>query len=100
MALMISGYAKEAFSWRNGSLARSAASLRWCRFFMGSAANETFPSYPCLGFRAMRDRRPVRIGNAAANQLQLDIFGEVLDALLSEPQATSSLLTIATGRRG
>jgi hypothetical protein len=35
---------------------------------------------------AVRDGNPVRIGNAAAKQFQLDVYGEVMDALHPGPQ--------------
>ena len=45
------------------------------------AANGSCSSGRCPGSPATRTPRPVRIGNAAHSQLQLDVFGEVMDAL-------------------
>ena len=47
--------------------------------------------------RRLRGSRPVRIGNAAAKQLQLDIFGEVVDVFY---QSSAKGLTHPSNRRG
>jgi len=43
------------------------------------------------GLRGHADSRPVRVGNAARRQLQLDVYGEVLDTLLQEVNAGQTL---------
>ena len=97
LALMNAGYYDEARAWRDWLL-RAAAGAPV------AAADHVRP-----GRRAAADRvrgawlpgyegsRPVRIGNAAHGQLQLDVFGEVMDAL---HQARSGGLDGARGRLG
>ena len=52
-----------------------------CRSCTAWPASGGSTSTSCARCRATRARAPVRIGNAAAGQLQLDVYGEVLDAL-------------------
>src|SRR5262249_9476220 len=44
-----------------------------------------------LGLDGYRDSKPVRIGNAAATQVQLDVYGDVLDALFRYAEGTGAL---------
>ena len=47
----------------------------------GTAGERRLTEYEVRWLRGYEDAAPVRIGNAAADQLQLDVYGEVLDAL-------------------
>jgi GH15 family glucan-1,4-alpha-glucosidase len=40
------------------------------------------PEHTLANFEGYRESRPVRIGNGASNQLQLDIYGELIDSVL------------------
>ena len=76
------GYREEARAWR-----RVAAAARWpaspprCNIMYGLAGERRLTELELTGCPATRAPRPVRIGNAAYRQLQLDVYGEVLDAL-------------------
>jgi GH15 family glucan-1,4-alpha-glucosidase len=80
-ALNIGGYTDEARAWRN-----------WLLRAAGGDPDELQVIYDVTGASRMteleldwlsgyEDSRPVRIGNAAVNQFQLDVYGEAVDAL-------------------
>ena len=64
----------------SGSCARWPAARTICRFSTASPASDGSRNVNFLGCRAMKDSTPVRIGNGAVQQIQLDVYGEVLDA--------------------
>ena len=53
----------------------------------GPAGERRLTEFELPWLPGYEDRSPVRIGNAATNQLQLDVYGEVMDALLLAPAA-------------
>ena len=78
---MNAGYYEEAEAWRDWLLRarrrRARAGADHVRHRRRAAADRVggawLPGY--------EDSRPVRVGNAAHEQLQLDVYGEVMDAL-------------------
>ena len=62
------------------------AAMRWtatdrCRRFMASTGGTSFTEETLDHLDGLQGSRPVRIGNAAYGQLQLDIYGELMDSL-------------------
>ena len=55
--------------------------LPHCRRFYGVAGERRLPEHEATWLGGYAGSRPVRIGNDAHRQLQLDVYGEVLDAL-------------------
>src|SRR5438067_5092754 len=80
-ALLNSGFLEEAAAWRDWLLRAVAGSPVQMQIMYGIAGERRLTEYEVRWLRGYEDAAPVRIGNAAADQLQLDVFGEVLDAL-------------------
>ncbi len=80
-ALLSSGYREEARDWRRWMLRASAGHPQQLQIMYGIAGERrlTEDTLPWLG--GYEGSRPVRIGNAAHAQIQLDVYGEILDAL-------------------
>lgn len=81
LALMNGGYYEEAAQWREWLLRAAAGSPNQIQIMYGIRGERRLTEWEVPWLPGYEDSKPVRIGNAAHNQLQLDIFGEVMDAL-------------------
>ena len=80
-ALMSAGYFEEAGAWRNWLLRAVAGSPNQMQIMYGLAGERRLTEWQATWLPGFGDSRPVRVGNAAYDQLQLDVFGEVIDTL-------------------
>jgi GH15 family glucan-1,4-alpha-glucosidase len=81
MALMSAGYFEEARAWRDWLLRSVAGSPDQAQIMYGVAGERQLDEWQVSWLPGYEGSSPVRIGNAASDQLQLDIFGEIADAL-------------------
>ena len=81
LALMNAGYYDEAQMWRDWLLRAAAGSPRQIQIMYGLRGERRLTEWEVTWLPGYENSQPVRIGNAAHNQVQLDIFGEVMDAL-------------------
>jgi GH15 family glucan-1,4-alpha-glucosidase len=81
MALMSRGCFEEARAWRDWLLRSVAGSPDQIQPLYGLAGERRLPEWEEPGLPGYLGCAPVRIGNAASEQLQLDVFGELTDAL-------------------
>jgi len=80
LALMNSGYFDEARAWRGWLLRAAAGSPAEIQIMYGLSGERWLAEREVPWLDGYESSKPVRIGNAAADQLQLDVFGEVMDA--------------------
>jgi GH15 family glucan-1,4-alpha-glucosidase len=80
LALTNSGYLEEAGSWRDWLLRAVAGDPADLQIMYGVAGERRLAEYEADWLPGFAGSRPVRIGNAASEQLQLDVYGEVIDA--------------------
>ncbi|HEY1264170.1 MAG TPA: glycoside hydrolase family 15 protein [Terriglobales bacterium] len=80
-ALMEAGYYDEAREWRDWLVRTVAGSPNQTQILYGVGGERQFFEWEVPWLKGFRDSSPVRVGNAAAGQLQLDVFGEVADVL-------------------
>jgi GH15 family glucan-1,4-alpha-glucosidase len=81
LALMDSGYGEEAQAWREWLLRAVAGSPEQVQIMYGISGERRLTEWEASWLPGYEGSVPVRIGNAAHGQLQLDVFGEVMDAL-------------------
>ena len=81
LAFLHSGYRQEACEWRDWLLRAIAGMQREVQPVYGVQSEHRLPEWTIGWLTGFRESRPVRAGNAAYQQFQLDIYGEVLDAL-------------------
>jgi GH15 family glucan-1,4-alpha-glucosidase len=81
LALMNAGYYEEANAWRDWLLRAAAGTPSQMQIMFGLAGERRLTETEIEWLPGYEGSRPVRIGNAARDQLQLDVFGEVMDAL-------------------
>ena len=86
-AFMQAGYYEEAASWADWLQRSAAGSPDQLQIMYGLAGERRLEEWEVDALAGYQGAKPVRIGNAASKQLQLDIYGEVCGAL-------------AQGRRG
>jgi GH15 family glucan-1,4-alpha-glucosidase len=81
LAFMNAGYYDEARAWRDWLLRAAAGSPSQLQIMYGVAGERLLMEWEVSWLPGYGGAKPVRVGNAAAAQLQLDVFGEVMDAL-------------------
>jgi GH15 family glucan-1,4-alpha-glucosidase len=80
-ALMIGGYTEESAMWRNWLLRAVAGDPSTLQIMYGMQGERRLPELELTWLPGYEESQPVRTGNAAVNQCQLDVYGEVMDAL-------------------
>jgi GH15 family glucan-1,4-alpha-glucosidase len=80
-ALMNGGYVDEARGWQDWLLRAVAGTPSQLNILYGPAGERRLEEMELDWLRGYEGSRPVRIGNAAHKQFQLDVFGEVMDVL-------------------
>ncbi|TQJ87183.1 glycoside hydrolase family 15 protein [Streptomyces sp. SLBN-31] len=78
---LAAGYRKEAENWRNWLLRAVAGDPADLQIMYGLAGERRLPETELPWLSGFAGSAPVRIGNDAVNQLQLDVYGEVMDSL-------------------
>jgi GH15 family glucan-1,4-alpha-glucosidase len=80
-ALLRTGYTEEALAWRTWLARAVAGDPGDVQIMYGVAGERRLPEWEADWLPGYAGSAPVRIGNAAVNQRQLDVYGEVIDAL-------------------
>jgi GH15 family glucan-1,4-alpha-glucosidase len=80
-ALMLAGLGDEAKAWREWLLRAVAGQPRQMQILYGVAGERRITEQELDWLAGYQGSRPVRVGNAAVNQFQLDVYGEVMDTL-------------------
>ncbi|MDQ1709049.1 MAG: hypothetical protein QOG49_434 [Frankiaceae bacterium] len=80
-ALLSAGYTEEAAAWRDWLLRAVAGSPADMQILYGCAGERRIPEFEVPWLPGYEASSPVRIGNAASGQLQLDVYGEVMNCL-------------------
>ena len=79
LALMNSGYTEEAFAWHNWLLRAVAGSPANMQIMYGIMGQRRLLEWEASWLPGYEGAQPVRVGNAAHAQLQLDVYGELID---------------------
>ena len=80
-ALMQGGYFEEAMAWRNWLLRAVAGDPADLQIMYGAAGERRLDEWEVSWLPGYEGSTPVRVGNAASGQFQLDVYGEVMSAL-------------------
>ncbi|HWP93322.1 MAG TPA: glycoside hydrolase family 15 protein [Thermodesulfobacteriota bacterium] len=80
-ALMVGGYTEEACAWREWLINSVAGKPSEIQLMYGLAGERRLNEMEISWLPGYQGSYPVRIGNAAYNQHQLDVYGEVMDSL-------------------
>ncbi|MFE5914090.1 glycoside hydrolase family 15 protein [Streptomyces wedmorensis] len=86
-ALLAAGYVEEAAAWRDWLLRSVAGDPADLQIMYGPAGERRLPETSLPWLRGYADSAPVRTGNAAVDQFQLDVYGEVMDSLYRAREA-------------
>jgi GH15 family glucan-1,4-alpha-glucosidase len=81
LALLNASYVDEAGAWREWLLRAAAGDPDDLQIMYGVAGERRLPEWEVDWLPGFENSRPVRVGNGAAQQFQIDVYGEVADAL-------------------
>lgn len=91
LVLMGAGYKEEAIAWRLWLLRAIAGAPENVQAIYGIRGERSLIEHTADWLPGYEDSRPVNIGNGAAGQFQLDLYGEVATALLRTPEAEQDI---------
>ncbi|MFR9794993.1 glycoside hydrolase family 15 protein [Streptomyces sp. MS06] len=80
-ALLAAGYHEEAGAWRDWLLRAVAGDPADLQIMYGLAGERRLPEVELPWLSGFAGSAPVRVGNEAVTQMQLDVYGEVMDSL-------------------
>jgi GH15 family glucan-1,4-alpha-glucosidase len=80
-ALLVAGYTEEAAAWREWLLRAAAGDPASLQIMFSLKGDRRLPEQKLPWLAGFESSRPVRIGNAASVQYQLDVYGELMDSL-------------------
>jgi GH15 family glucan-1,4-alpha-glucosidase len=81
VALLSAGYVDEATRWRDWLIRAVAGDPEDLQIMYGVAGERRLEEYELPWLPGYEGSSPVRVGNAASGQLQLDVYGELTDAI-------------------
>ena len=87
LALMKLGYYDEAREWRDWLFRAIAGSPHQVQIMYGVGGERRLPELTLPWLKGYANFSPVRIGNAASDQMQIDVFGEIADAAFQTQKA-------------
>jgi GH15 family glucan-1,4-alpha-glucosidase len=96
LILMQANYMEEAMEWRKWLLRAIAGAPDQVQTIYGICGERQLVEWEANWLPGYENSSPVRIGNAAVDQFQLDVFGEVSSALSRIPQAEEEIRVSAT----
>ncbi len=82
-AFLLAGYRSEAMAWRQWLLRAIAGAPAEIQIMYGIAGERRLAEHELPWLAGYCNSAPVRVGNAAHTQHQIDVFGEIMDALHS-----------------
>jgi len=86
-SLMRGGYYEEAMAWRDWLLRAAAGDVSKLQIMYGASGERRLDEWEVDWLGGYEHSAPVRVGNAAAGQFQLDVYGEVMSALFTAGKA-------------
>jgi GH15 family glucan-1,4-alpha-glucosidase len=90
LALMNAGFFEEAEAWRDWLLRAVAGNPDQMQIMYGLSGERRLSEWTVPWLSGYEESAPVRIGNAAHAQLQLDVYGELMDALYNARRGSLS----------
>src|SRR5581483_9230847 len=91
LAFMNAGFHSEAEAWRDWLMRAVAGEASQDQIMYGIAGERRLLEWEVTWLSGYENSKPVRVGNAAATQLQLDVYGEVADAMHQSRKSASSV---------
>ncbi len=91
LTLLHAGYIDEAVSWRGWLLRAIAGSAEQIQSLYGIAGERQLNEWTADWLPGYEHSQPVNIGNKAADQVQTDVYGEVISALSRTPASTEDM---------
>jgi GH15 family glucan-1,4-alpha-glucosidase len=86
-ALINAGYREEAVAWRTWLLRTVAGHPQQLQIMYGMAGERWIPEFEVPWLAGYENSRPVRVGNAAIQQVQHDVYGELMETLHAAREA-------------